>query len=137
MKTTPYSSTTHSNLWRTLTVADRFIYTLLLILSALSVIAVKGLQPEGSEVIIEVKGEVVYRGSLFEDFHLEVEGLIGTTAIEIENERAWVSFSDCPHHICVRTGKIHRAGEVIVCIPNKVVVKVKKPGSSHYDAITG
>ena len=33
--------------------------------------------------------------------------------------------ADCPDKICVKTGKIKNKGEQIVCLPNKLVVKVK------------
>jgi hypothetical protein len=120
-----------------LTVADRFLFIALLILCVGSFWAVKSLRPQGKEVIIEFQSNIIYQGSLFTDKHLEVTGQIGITTVEIENAEVWVSHSDCPHQICVKTGKIDRAGDIIVCIPNKVVVRVKKRGQSIYDAITG
>ena len=126
-----------SNIWQIFTPGDRLVYILLISLSALSLFAIHNLQPEGNEVVVESQNKVVYSGSIFDNQHLEIKGLIGTTVIEIKNGKVWVSQSDCPHQICVATGKIHRAGDVIVCIPNKVVVKVKKHGRSTYDAITG
>ena len=124
-------------IWEILTSADRLLYFLLIGLSALSLFAAHELQPEGNEVIVESQNQVVYNGSIQKNRHLEIKGLIGITVVEIQNGKVWVSDSDCPYHICVASGKIHRAGDVIVCIPNKVVVKVKKHGRSTYDAITG
>lgn len=36
-----------------------------------------------------------------------------------------VSESGCPDKICMRTGKISRAGEAIICVPNRTAVTVK------------
>ena len=32
--------------------------------------------------------------------------------------------ADCPDKLCVRQGKIHRNGETITCLPNKLTVTV-------------
>jgi len=129
--------TKNSDMRHILTVADRVLFIVLLFLCVVSFWAVKNLRPQGKEVVVEFQNNIFYQGSLFINKHLEVKGQIGTTIIEIENAKVWVSHSDCPHQICVKTGKIDRAGDIIVCIPNKVVVRVKKRGQNTYDAITG
>ena len=35
-----------------------------------------------------------------------------------------MKYSDCKNQICVNTGKISRAGEIIVCLPNYVIVEI-------------
>lgn len=42
----------------------------------------------------------------------------------IENGKAWVKDADCRNRICVKTGKISRVGESIVCAENKIVITV-------------
>jgi len=129
--------TKNTDIRHILTVADRVLFIVLLFLCITSVWAVKHLRPQGKEVIVEFQSNIVYQGSLFTNKHLEIKGQIGITTVEIENAEVWVSHSDCPHQICVKTGKIDQAGDIIVCIPNKIVVRVKKRGQSTYDAITG
>lgn len=53
--------------------------------------------------------------------------------VVFENRRVYVRDSDCPDKICERTGKVGPNG-VIVCIPNKVVVKFV--GKSDVDVMT-
>ncbi|MGE5587679.1 MAG: NusG domain II-containing protein [Clostridia bacterium] len=49
-----------------------------------------------------------------------------TVTVEIaEDGRARVLASDCPDKVCVKTGWIDRPGELIVCLPNRVVVKIQ------------
>ncbi len=46
--------------------------------------------------------------------------------VEIAGDgRARVRTSDCPDKVCVRTGWIEHPGEVIVCLPNRIVVKIQ------------
>ncbi|HBE87040.1 MAG TPA: hypothetical protein DDW53_19330, partial [Lachnoclostridium sp.] len=38
---------------------------------------------------------------------------------------ASITEASCPDKVCVRTGKIHRSGELIVCLPNRVVITIE------------
>lgn len=53
--------------------------------------------------------------------------------VVFENKRVYVQNSNCPLKICEKTGKVGPNG-VIVCIPNKVVVKFV--GKSDVDVMT-
>lgn len=39
-----------------------------------------------------------------------------------------VTESNCGDKVCMRTGKISKRGEAIICVPNKIIVEIK--GSS-------
>jgi hypothetical protein len=65
-----------------------------------------------------------------EDRVIEVEGPLGITKVVIQNGEAWVEDSPCKDKICIKMGKIKRAGEEAVCIPNRVVVQMK--GAKSY-----
>ncbi len=56
---------------------------------------------------------------------IEVEGPLGITTVIIQNGEAWVEDSPCKDKICIKMGRIRRAGEEAVCIPNRVVVQMK------------
>ena len=49
----------------------------------------------------------------------------GTNTIRIEGEMIAVIAADCPDHVCVRTGKASKKGEVIACLPHKLLIEVK------------
>ncbi|QUL99412.1 MAG: NusG domain II-containing protein [Candidatus Fermentithermobacillus carboniphilus] len=46
-----------------------------------------------------------------------------------EGDRVKVSESPCENHICVNTGWISRPNEIIVCLPNEVVVRLERRNS--------
>lgn len=54
----------------------------------------------------------------------EVTGPRGVTRIEIKDGRVRVLSSPCPLKLCQRAGWIGEAGEMIVCLPNEVVVRL-------------
>lgn len=55
--------------------------------------------------------------------------------IAVENGEAWFASSDCPDKLCVRSGRLHRAGEVSACLPAGVVLRIE--GKTDQDAFTG
>ena len=54
--------------------------------------------------------------------------------IEIKDGRIRVKESDCPQKICVKHGWLRYANDVIVCLPNKTIIYLKK--KSDLDFIT-
>ncbi|MDZ7270921.1 MAG: NusG domain II-containing protein [candidate division KSB1 bacterium] len=124
-------------IWRFLTPADRLLLGALLALSALSFAAVNQMRSAGETVVVQAGNREFYRGPLRQEQRLVVDGPVGTTIVEVHDGAAWVSASDCPMHLCVRMGKISRAGEVVVCIPNRVVVRIEGRRRNPLDAIIG
>ena len=59
----------------------------------------------------------------------------GRVTLRIEPDGVCVEYADCPTQSCVRTGKITRAGESIVCLPNRVIVTLE--GMDAFDAVMG
>ncbi len=105
-------------------------------LGVFSLVALNYFRQTGKLVIIEVNGQIVQQLDLKVSKQISVDGPIGKTAIKIEQGKAQVIHSDCPEKICMKTGKIHRVGEIIVCVPNKVVVKISGQEKNRFDAIT-
>lgn len=44
--------------------------------------------------------------------------------------------SICPRKICSHTGWIRRAGETIICVPNRLVIRLTGQGNKQVDAVT-
>jgi hypothetical protein len=118
------------------TLGDKILVILIFALGIVSLVALKHLRLPGDAVIIEVKGLVVQRLDLNTSQEITIIGAIGKTTVKIESGAAQVVHSDCPEKICVKTGKITHAGEIIVCVPNKVVVKIIGKQKNSYDVIT-
>ena len=55
---------------------------------------------------------------------VSVYGALGTTTIEIKEKKVRVVSSPCPQKMCVKMGWRSKNGDTIVCVPNKVVVKI-------------
>lgn len=55
----------------------------------------------------------------------EVNGQEKHNHIRVENEQIAVTNADCPDKICVQTGAIAQAGEIIACLPHKLIIEIK------------
>ncbi|MDI6736453.1 MAG: NusG domain II-containing protein [bacterium] len=58
---------------------------------------------------------------------VSVHGVLGTTTIEVQGKKVRVVSSPCSQKICVKMGWRGKNGETIVCLPNKIVVRIISP----------
>ena len=60
--------------------------------------------------------------------------LDGHNVIVLSGRTAAMQSADCRDQVCVRTGTLTRAGQVAVCLPNRVVLRITGE-TSEIDAI--
>ena len=62
-----------------------------------------------------------------------------TLHVHLTETEVWVESSDCPTQDCVRTGRISRGGQSIVCLPARVIVTLEGgvKTDSGVDAVIG
>ena len=120
---------------RFVTRGDIVLIVVLLLLSAAGFAGVNQFGFSGKHVVVEVNGVRVLELSLENDIREVVTGPVGETVIVIENGSVRVEKSDCPNHYCERMGSISRRGELVVCVPNRVVVSIK--GGSEGESLDG
>lgn len=77
---------------------------------------------EGSYAEIRKNGILLGEYSLSEDRKIEI-GRSNTLAIE--NGKIFMEKAYCPDKYCINMGKVSMEGEEIICLPNRVTVKIK------------
>lgn len=78
----------------------------------------------GAVVTVTVGGEVICEYSLSEDGEYSLNG--GTNILVIEDGSAYIKSATCPDKTCVTVGgRISRAGERIICLPNALIVEIR------------
>jgi hypothetical protein len=111
---------------------------ILLVFTALSLafLSLGGAGGTAESIEVEVSGERVLTLHREDEGIRQVRGPLGSTAIEIQERRVRVLSSPCPLKLCQRAGWIGGAGEMLVCLPNEVVVRLsgRPPGST--DAVS-
>ena len=82
---------------------------------------------------------VTVDGTEIARYHLSQDGTFvlneGSNTLVIENGEAWVSEANCPDKLCMGFGKISKNGEIIVCLPNRLIVMIEGGETSGIDAI--
>ena len=99
-----------------------FIASLLILAIVLYFIFIYG-KTEGGFAVVTVDGVRAEKIPLSMNGTYSLNG--GTNILLIENGTARMAEADCPDHICVDTGEIRYEGQMIVCLPNRVVVTIE------------
>lgn len=93
----------------------------------------------GAYAEVTIDGELYGTYALYEDQTVLIRqnGMV-TNTLMIKDGKADMTDADCPDLLCVHQRSIGKENETIVCLPNKVVVKiVGAKEKSDMDSIAG
>ena len=102
--------------------ADIILICILLVLALSVFLVVELTRREGAYVVVSIDGGEVCRYSLSEDGEFTLNG--GTNTLVISGGKAYISEADCPDGLCISQGKISRTGQTVVCLPNRVMLRI-------------
>lgn len=91
----------------------------------------------GAKIEIRIDDELYGTYSLSSDNTIEVTDGISSNTVIIEDGTARVVCATCPDKYCVDQGSIKYDGEMIICLPNKVIVEVVDGNKSDVDIVAG
>ncbi len=111
-----------------------FILLMVVLIVGVAGILIVNSANKGTVAEIKVDGKTVETISLDGEF-LEKE-INGVTVCREKGE-IYVKESVCPDKVCVRSGRISKAGEGIICAPNRVAVEISGKDKNQLDALTG
>lgn len=102
---------------------------------AAAIAAVLALGTSGDRLYAEVwqDNALVERVELIDSTDRTID-LGGHNVIVLSGRTAAMQSADCRDQVCVRTGTLTRAGQVAVCLPNRVVLRITGE-TSEIDAI--
>ena len=121
-----------------MTRTDRAIFIFSVLLSLVLIIFSNSLfKTDGRKtVIIDVDGEIYAKYDLDgekEAKSLEINTKYGYNNVVIENGSVFVTDASCPDALEVKEGGISETGEMLVCLPNRVVIRIA--GESEVDFV--
>jgi len=119
-----------------LKIGDLILIGLLSLVIIVSFLTLHLLRINGEFVSIYVEGNQIYRLSLKEDTEIKVNGIMGVTRIRVQKGSVNIVEAPCPNKICKKMGKISRSGEILVCVPNRLVLRITGKMDSEIDGIT-
>lgn len=106
---------------------DYIIVALILLLSTGIFLVSKNSVVEAAEkeVVVSVDGKVEARYTLSEKEKLyTIDNKYGKNTFAITSDGVHMVESDCKDQICIHMGHITRAGESIICLPNRLIISL-------------
>jgi hypothetical protein len=83
------------------------------------------IQAGGGRWVFPLDGETVFTAP----------GPLGDTVVELRGGSARILSSPCANQTCVAQGSIHRHGQWLACLPNRVMVSVSGEGGEGLDSV--
>ena len=108
---------------------DVLIVLVFLVAVVLTIVLATGHRAEYAEVYVD--GQLKYTLDLSENKSIDI--LDGKMTLRVQDGKVFVVRSDCSEQLCVHSSPIGKDGGMIVCLPNKVVIKTV---SKKVDAVT-
>ena len=97
----------------------------------------QGQATHNPEAVVTIDGKWYGSYSLATDRIEKIELPDGSyNLLEIKNGKADITEASCPDGICVNHRAVNKQSQSIVCLPNKVVVKIESGEEAELDAIT-
>lgn len=92
-----------------------------------------------SLAIIEINGEIRYRIDLKAPKDYILEDFDTPVKVTVRDHRIAVTENDCNQMVCIRMGYISRPGQMIACVPKKLLIYIPAyhEAQDSINAITG
>jgi len=101
---------------------DAAIILLLAAVAAAFIPAMRASAP--STVVVRKDNTVLARYPIDRDVTFIVKGKEGPLSIDIADKGVAVMHATCKNQVCVRTGRIRRPFQQIICAPNHVIIEI-------------
>jgi hypothetical protein len=118
-------------------------YVVILILTLFTIASFIGTILYSNKKYNEIYVEIEVDGKLYKKVPLEnheeiikIESAEGTNIIEITQGKVHVEDANCPDKVCVKDGFISKPGQILVCLPNRVLIQIKGQNDDIIDSST-
>jgi len=119
-----------------LTFFDILLIVAILIVGVSSFFLVRSKVEPGENIEIFISSELKGVYSLNENRTIELTENTGKIFIRIEDRMVWILETSCPHKICQRMGKKKKAQDMVICVPNEMVIRITGKTGGKIEAVT-
>lgn len=82
-------------------------------------------QGSGARVVVSSGDKIVFIAPLDQPRTVSLEGPLGFTELDIHDGKVKVLSSPCPNKTCIRMGEARHAGDLIACVPNRLIIRIE------------
>ena len=113
-----------------MTKGDKYLIISIIVLSLVSLFYIKdsALNVDEKYISVQVDGKEIKRIIFHKKIigkTIPIETEFGYNLIEIGDGKVRVIEASCPDQLDVKQGYISKIGEIIVCLPNRLVIEIK------------
>ncbi len=92
---------------------------------------------------LKTYAEIKVNGTVYKDIQLSaglsesftVKTDAGENKVEIKDGKVRIADADCPDKICIKAGAVSKPGQILVCLPHKLIVEIKGDAVNDTDAV--
>lgn len=96
-----------------------------------------GEQPESVAIFVDGKEYATYNFAEISGVkNVEINTVFGHNIVEITSDSARVIEASCPDKTDIQSGRITKPGQMIVCVPNRVTVRIIGKSGARVDKVT-
>ena len=93
---------------------------------------------EGKTALIQLDNSVEYELDLGKQQVIDLNEFTPPVRVRIRNNSIRIIQNDCEQKICIKMGAISEPGQMIVCVPKKILIFIPSGNNEHrINAITG
>lgn len=114
---------------------DKYLIILITIVSISSIFYIKNIATNQGDkyILVEVNGKEYKKITINDNDklkHLDINTKYGYNKLEIEKGKVRVIEANCKDKLDIKQGFIRDTGELIVCLPNRLVIEIKSEQNS-------
>ena len=98
------------------------IIIILIIITTL--IIINTIPQKGNTATVYYQDKIIKTIDLTKDGEYKVEGLLGEVVLEVKNNQIRVKKENSKNHICSKEGYIGETNKTLICLPNKIIIKI-------------
>jgi len=123
---------------RLLRKGDIFIFIFLALLGYFVLLWSSQNEIENPAAFIQINNVIQYELDLRQDQIIALKEFTPPVKVEVRNHSIGIIQNDCEQKICIKMGFISDAGQMIVCVPKKILIYISGNDQNRsIEAITG
>ncbi|OPX45434.1 hypothetical protein CLHUN_08040 [Ruminiclostridium hungatei] len=116
------------------------VFILIMAVSFGVILSGRAKEDRGSKIAgIYQEGSAIYSialDSVKKPYSIKIKGEKGINTVTVEPGRICVSEADCPDKSCVNCRWISKPGQMVVCLPNRLMIKIKNEAAGGIDGLS-
>ena len=123
--------------WQVMTRGDWLVILFLVGVSLAGLVWV-ATAPGGTHVVVTSGEQTCFIAPLDQPRSVDLDGPLGQTHLVIDAQGARITSSPCPRKICISMGSARQTGDLLACVPNRILVRIDSPTGEEapYDLLS-